>query len=258
MWSPREHHAAVAHSWDDDDTYTLYVMGGFASKRQRNCGNYACGDVDAASYREYMNDIWRSDDSGVTWSVVTLNASWAPRGGHTAISFLGSIYLFNGQGGSVGQHPKDYVTYYAELWRLSADGGEWENDFKEFTLSGNGTTAPWGARFGHSTAVESPNAANSEISRLYMSGGRDADNFLSDSWSWRGPGYDWIKDYSADTQQLYYLDENSDIDELKNVVPNNNKWGNRDISRENFTTADDLRLLRHEVCCCFVSLSVLI
>jgi hypothetical protein len=76
-----------------------------------------------------------------------------------------------------------------------------------------------------------------------MVGGRDADGFLSDSWVWRGPGYDWIKDYSGGTNQEYYLDMDSDLKELKNVIPNNNKYGQSVIRRENFTTAEDLRLM---------------
>mmetsp|Transcript_17304 Transcript_17304/g.22471 ORF Transcript_17304/g.22471 Transcript_17304/m.22471 type:complete len:665 (+) Transcript_17304:1263-3257(+) len=245
MWSPREHHAAVAHSWDGSTT-TLYVMGGFASKRQRNCGDYACGDLDAASYRQYMNDIWTSTDGGESWTAVTLDAKWAPRGGHTLIVFLDALYLANGQGGTVGQHPLDEVTYYNDLWQLKSSDGEWENDFAAFTKSGNGTKAPWDARFGHTMAVEEPNAANSQITRLYMSGGRDADGFLSDSWMWRGEEFDWIKDYSGNTEQQYYLDMDSDLKELKNVIPNNNKYGQSEIRRENFTLPEDMNLLHGE------------
>jgi hypothetical protein len=203
-------HAVVVHGWTDT-LETVYVSGGFASKRQRNCGDYACGDIDAAGYREYMRDLWKSEDGGVTWQVVTLHAPWEGRGGHSLISFLGSIWLFNGQGGVMGQHPskgsfqapteEQGVGYFSELWRLESADGEWTKDLSTFTKSENGTSPHWAARFGHSTVVEKANAFNSDITKLYMLGGRDGDGFLSDCWSWRGPGYDWVKDYSANTDQ---------------------------------------------------------
>ena len=67
------------------------------------------GDTDAAAYREFMNDVWKSQDGGVTWAVVTLHAPWRGRGGHSLIYFLGDLYLFNGQGGAMGQHPDAQV-----------------------------------------------------------------------------------------------------------------------------------------------------
>jgi len=97
---------------------SLYVAGGFASVRQRNCGDFACGDIDAGSYRKYMNDLWLSKDGGASWEVVTLGAPWRGRGGHSLVHFLGSLWLFNGQGGEEGQHPEHDVTYFADQWRL--------------------------------------------------------------------------------------------------------------------------------------------
>jgi len=192
----------------------VYVGGGFASKQERVCGDFACGDTDAGAYREYMRDLWKSEDKGVTWSVVTLHAPWEGRGGHSLVSFLGSVWLFNGQGGVMGQHPakgsfqapteeheQQGVSYFSELWRLETADGEWTKDLATFTKSENGTTPHWPARFGHSSVVEKANAFNSDITKLYMLGGRDGDEFLSDCWSWRGPGYDWVKDYSANTDQ---------------------------------------------------------
>jgi len=252
IWSPRELHAACSHSWDEV-VEVVYVGGGFASKQERVCGDFACGDTDAGAYREYMRDLWKSEDKGVTWSVVTLHAPWEGRGGHSLVSFLGSVWLFNGQGGVSGQHPSKGshqtfseergTTYFSELWRLESSGGVWTKDLKSFTLSGNGTTPHWAPRFGHSSVVEKPNAFNKDITKLFMLGGRDGDGFLSDSWSWRGPAYDWVRDFSGATEQAHYVDRDTSVQNLRNVVPNNNKWAQDAIKRENFTTAADLGLL---------------
>ena len=243
MWSPREHHAAVSHAWPGDGFQTIYVSGGFAAVRQRNCGDYACGDIDAASYRKYMNDVWKSTDGGVTWSVVTLDAAWAGRGAHTMVHFLGSIWVFNGQGGTEGQHNEHAVEYFADMWEMASDGAAWTNELSAWTATENGTVPAWPPRFGHTTVVEEPNAANLEITKLFLLGGRDGDGLLGDAWSWRGQGYDWVKDYAAGTAQENYLDQDSKLEHLVNVVPNNNKYAEDTIRRENFTTPADLRLL---------------
>ena len=265
MWSPREHFAAVSHTWVGAAHATIYVTGGFASVRLNNCGDYACGDIDAAGYRRYMNDVWKSTDGGVTWTLHAQHAPWEGRGGHTLIHFLGSLWLFNGQGGShghgrhnVSQHPGDGVVYFADQWRLAGDGAAWTKDLGGFTRTETGHRPHWPPRFGHTTVVEQPNAANQEITKLFLVGGRDGDSFLDDVWSWRGPSYDWVKDYSEATAQEFYLDKDSALERLFNVVPNNNKYTtqargqgaratiNDVIRRENFTTAADMRLLHQQ------------
>ena len=85
------------------------------------------------------------------------------------------LLLLLRQGGEMGQHPDQSVGYFAEQWRLEADGNGWTKELRGFTKSENGTEPGWSPRFGHSTVVEQPNAANSEVTRLYLLGGRDGD-----------------------------------------------------------------------------------
>lgn len=62
MWSPREQHQAAVYG------DFMYVMGGFASRlfsERSDCADFACGDMDASSYRYYMQDVWRSRDGEV-------------------------------------------------------------------------------------------------------------------------------------------------------------------------------------------------
>jgi len=55
------------------------------------------------------------------------------------------------------------------------------------------------------------NLASSVCLLRFLIGGRDGDGFKDDVWSWRGPGYDWVKDYAAGTEQEFYLDKNSKV-----------------------------------------------
>jgi hypothetical protein len=67
MWTPREQHAVTNYGG------YMYVSGGYASRlydRFSNCGDLACGDTDASSYRYFLADVWRSADGGV-WQRVT-------------------------------------------------------------------------------------------------------------------------------------------------------------------------------------------
>lgn len=106
MWSPRELHAASVHDG------SVYVVGGFASVRKSNCGDYACGDVDAGAYRSYKSDVWRSSD-GVSWTAVTLEAGWGGRGDHGLFIYSNVMYVVGGAADSgTGQ-----VSYMNDVWR---------------------------------------------------------------------------------------------------------------------------------------------
>ena len=108
MWSPRELHAAAVHDGN------IYVVGGFVSVRRSNCGDYACGDVDAGAYRGYKSDVWRSSD-GATWTPVTLEAEWPGRGDHGMFIYSDAMYIVGGAAdGGDGR-----VSFMNDIWRSS-------------------------------------------------------------------------------------------------------------------------------------------
>lgn len=54
MWGPREQHTVTVFGG------YMYVIGGYGStlfSQLSNCGAYACGDMNAGSYRYYHNVI---------------------------------------------------------------------------------------------------------------------------------------------------------------------------------------------------------
>ena len=227
MWSPREQHQVLAYN-----SY-LYVIGGFASKRfseRSNCGAYACGDVDAGSYRHYMQDVWKSLD-GELWEVVTLGTknSYPGRGRHQAVvmrnyadDLLTKLYVIGGEG---GDPTTNEVIYYNDIWWTYIDNPvEWFN-ITHVNMS-------WPARGGHSAILEPPSAVNENTRVIYIVGGMNHDGILSDSWMWR-PDVDgdiWRKDYddeaifrSADALEglytensptIHYISPDSDISYL--------------------------------------------
>ncbi len=88
-WSPRESHRVTVFG-----PY-IYLVGGFVSKRVNFCGKFACGDVDAGSYREYMSDVWFADIRPVAdrnkaarfvWNRVTGTPGFRGRGDHALVS----------------------------------------------------------------------------------------------------------------------------------------------------------------------------
>lgn len=108
MWSPRELHAVATYDGN------IYVVGGFVSVRRSNCGDHACGDVDAGAYRGYKSDVWRSSD-GATWSMVTLEAAWPGRGDHGLFVHTDMMYVVGGAAdGGDGE-----VSYMNDVWHAS-------------------------------------------------------------------------------------------------------------------------------------------
>ena len=43
-----------------------------------------------------MNDVWKSDNLGATWSICTSSASWPGRLGHSSVVIDTTIYLMGG------------------------------------------------------------------------------------------------------------------------------------------------------------------
>jgi len=245
MWSPREQHSVSVHG-----DY-MYLSGGYAThlfSQKSNCGPYACGDIDASSYRNYMADLWRSPN-GEDWFLVG-DDLFPGRGGHKmiTISLKGNDYLWiiGGRGGMNTGGSK--LTYYNDMWSspyFKADGtfpapGTWcRHDSQSCsTYYSLNETLPWEPRLGHSVDIEPASPSNFQTMSIYLVGGTSESidengnvnrTFYDDVWIWR-PGInddEWRKDYtpislfstgsgpefhySNDTPALRYISPDSDI-----------------------------------------------
>ena len=253
MWSPREQHSVAVYG-----NY-MYLSGGYATRlfgRKSNCGPFACGDIDASSYRNYMADLWRSSN-GELWELVG-DDLFPGRGGHKmiSISLSGKDYLWvlGGRGGS-NTGGSDLI-YYNDIWSSPAfknDGsfpapGTWcKHDVPSCSsyYSPNGSTLPWEPRLGHTVDIEPPSPSNFQTLSLYLVGGTSESidehghinrTFYDDVWIWRPQIKDdeWRKDftsislfstgsgpdfhYSNDTPALRYISPDSDVRLLQRYV----------------------------------------
>ncbi|CAM9247287.1 unnamed protein product, partial [Ectocarpus fasciculatus] len=208
MWSPREQHQAAVYK------NNMYVVGGYASRlfsERSNCGEFACGDVDASSYRYYMQDVWRSTD-GENWFAVTLGTSdgFPGRGGHQMLllnQFQGIpayFYIFGGRGGDPTTND---LYYYNDIWRSPAENPLlWEQV--------NASLVGWEPRTSHVVLLETPSALNQNTRNIMLYGGKNKDgDILEDVWMWRPDRY-WVPPYSEEgmgeglrPKELSYLTE---------------------------------------------------
>jgi hypothetical protein len=215
MWSPREQHqASVFNGY-------MYVVGGYASQlfdERSNCGDYACGDVDASAYRAYMNDVWRSKD-GENWELITNGSTteetrFPGRGGHQMLllpahkSIPAYFYVFGGRGGDPTTND---LIYYNDVWRTPAhDTRLWEQV--------NTSLIGWEPRTSHVAILETPSALNQNTRNILLYGGKSADGeILQDVWMWRPDfeGDPWRSDYQPNalyrkgSGATFSYDENS-------------------------------------------------
>jgi hypothetical protein len=212
MWGPREQHAiAVTEEY-------MYISGGFGAQlypQFSNCGRYACGDIDATSYRKYFNDIWRSKD-GVKWDPIT-EAAWKlpspnilmefPRGGHSMLAFndlkgIPYLWIFGGEGGpNRPQEVSQPITYYNDIWRSRLTGNTpaiWEKVVLRDLNGNNQSSMPWAPRTGHGMALELGTTDNRFTRTLYLYGGQNNGTALNDFWAWRidDPNEYWREDFT--------------------------------------------------------------
>ena len=67
-------------------------------------------------FDSWTNDVWRSTDNGTTWTLMTDNAGWERRMGHTSVALPdGGIVLMGGW--SYG--------YDGDVWRSTDNGATW-------------------------------------------------------------------------------------------------------------------------------------
>lgn len=125
-WQPRERHAATVVGND------IYVSGGITTVTKQDCAALACG----GGYTVFLNDVWRSTDSGVTWVELQPSAPWTARADHAFVYGSGQFWLMAGRGGVANDYALNPM--FNDVW-VSPDAVTW-------TLQT--AAAPWGPRAG--------------------------------------------------------------------------------------------------------------
>jgi hypothetical protein len=115
------------------------------------------------------NDVWRSVDNGIRWTLVTSNAEWPPRSHFSAgVMPDGSIVLMGGLGNS-GSPMND-------VWRSTDEGATWKLVTPD---------AGWPARYGESSVVM-PDGS------IVIMGGLNG-NLFNDVWRSTDDGTTWTE-----------------------------------------------------------------
>jgi PGF-pre-PGF domain-containing protein len=152
-------------STDSGTTWTLMnASSGWSARQAQNnvvlpdgsillMGGYDIND-------NYMNDTWRSTDSGTTWTLMNASSGWSARYGSNSIVLPdGSIVLMGGY--DVGDN------YINDTWRSTDNGSTW-------TLVN--LSSGWSERYSPSSVVL-PDGS------IVLMGGYDVgDNFMNDTW----------------------------------------------------------------------------
>ncbi len=138
-WSARSGHSCVVVQGPPDH---IILMGG------ENSGGY-------------LNDVWMSEDYGVTWTQKTANAWPSPRSGHSSVVMHdGSIVVMGGYGGG--------SNYFNEVYRSTTNGATWEGPILA-------TGAMWGERAFHSSVVMADGS-------IVLMGGKNSTGYRNDVW----------------------------------------------------------------------------
>jgi hypothetical protein len=268
MWSPREQHAVASYK------NFMYISGGFSSRlysKFSNCGPYACGDIDATSYRYYLSDVWQSSD-GMVWRLITETAFSvkgdvifsmpAGRGGHQMVVIEDTekvpyLWVLGGQGGdnTVNGGPE---VYYNDIWTAPLSGDN-PSDWTPLKIQGSYQMS-WANRTGHRVAFEEGTAKNQFVRTLYLYGGysnQDNGTYYDDLWAYRvdNPDEFWRQDFTPDayfstgsresfqyknnSPAIHYVSPDSDLEYLQRFwVPTNptSGSGNRYEIRPYLTT----------------------
>jgi len=89
----------------------MYVIGGATPA-------YISGGSDT-----YYNDVWASSDYGVTWAMITNNAPWEGRWGHSGVVTRDGAIVFYGGAVRDDLYAEPYNwAFYGDIW-ASLDGG---------------------------------------------------------------------------------------------------------------------------------------
>lgn len=100
---------------------TLYVFGGYG-------GGHT-----------WFNDVWRSTNKGVDWTVLTSSAPWSARSAHTSVvDAYGNMFVMGGSNNGTNM-------FYNDVW-VSLDSGRTWNILT--------TAASWSPRSGHASIAD--------------------------------------------------------------------------------------------------------
>ena len=119
------------------------------------------------------NDVWRSNNNGISWSQISYRADWPARTCHSSVLLPdGSIVLMGGY-----YEADDGWSYYNDVWRSTDNGATWT----EMT-----SDAKWSPRDGH-TSVALPDGG------ILLMGGRADDVRFNDLWHSSDSGATWTE-----------------------------------------------------------------
>ncbi|WP_292347091.1 PKD domain-containing protein [Methanoregula sp. PtaB.Bin085] len=159
-WIARSFHCTVVTA-----NGTILVIGGAGDKDYANDKIFSLGN-----WRLY-NDVWKSTDSGATWTLVNGSSAWSARRVHnTAVLPDGTILLIGGG---------DYAKYRNEVWRSSDQGVTWT------MINANGG---WTPRESMAIAVLSNDT-------IILSGGTLSGGYtqFNDVWRSTDKGLTWVQ-----------------------------------------------------------------
>jgi PKD repeat protein len=116
----------------------------------------------------YLNDAWRSTDSGTTWVLQNASSGWTQRQLLTSSTMHdGSIILMGGQ---------DITGLINDTWRSTDKGVTW--------IRMNASSG-WTKRYGLSSVIASDGS-------IILMGGHDGSNYRNDTWRSTDNGATWV------------------------------------------------------------------
>jgi hypothetical protein len=151
-WSPRSFQNSVV--MPDN---SIVLLGGLTDNKGGN-----------------LNDVWRSADKGITWTLMNASAGWSPRYYQSSVALPdGSIVVMGGYEGGITRG----AVYHNDVWKSKDYGATWVQ------INSN---ASWSPRWGQTTL------AMSDQSIILMGGYDSSGNEKNDTWRSADHGATWI------------------------------------------------------------------
>ncbi len=139
----------------------LWVLGGITNTTNRNLD----ADVDTI-----YNDVWASNDGGVTWVEVLAEAPWNKRFNHTTLVYKNKMWVIAGRPITGG-----FPYFYNDVW-YTENGTDWV----EATSS-----APFSVRFDHMSTVYK--------NKMWVMGGHYCCSYLMNDVWYSTDGINWTQ-----------------------------------------------------------------